>query len=564
MSVKSPKPRLSRRFLAISAGVAILATPALASADEPGWSSTGQALETGVQQGYQLAMDDVNRIVYSSDAYWRRENKVPVYDTTGTEVGYTIQALPGTGKLARFDVARRFRLTDISYLGLTRLKPLGTEPTSKESDPLDWTGATGSSVSSIRTNVSPYGVAVDPLTPGGPTVITTAARQSAVVVYKAADGPKDADVIWRTEGGADYFNGLRRVAVNTKTHKAYLTNFGDSRGATPGTTFPGNITVVDLVTKKVEARVTVPGFKGAIGVDVDEEHNRVYVGAMTGENLSVIDASKIKTTDPESFTLNDDAITELPAVVGANARPTYSPELKRVYVSAYNDQTITAVEADPASAQYGQVIAQWVAGDTNANEVDGERGLLYSANLKDNEVKVYSTDDHRELLTIPTSGQALNIAIDPVTRDAWVSNFSAAAKVDILSVSAPAPAPAPAPTPQPAPTPAPTPDAPKAAPKKVTLSSIAQLKKGKSVRVKAPAAGRIVAQVKVGKRVVAQRAVKVNKAKTVTLTLKRTAYGTKLAKQRASTKATLTVRFTPAKASDFTSAVRVVKATFRR
>src|SRR5690606_22823846 len=125
--------------------------------------------------------------------------------------------------------------------------------------------------------------------------------------------------------------------------------------------------------------------------------------------------------------------TRLDAPVGGNARPTYSAELKRVYVSAYGSPngTITAIDADPASFAFRSRIAHFETGPTNMVEVDGERGLLYSANLGDQEVVVYDTGNHRELLRLPTSGNALNVAVDPVTRDLWVSNFGDAGTVDV-------------------------------------------------------------------------------------------------------------------------------------
>jgi len=130
-------------------------------------------------------------------------------------------------------------------------------------------------------------------------------------------------------------------------------------------------------------------------------------------------------------------VTLLPASVPENARPTYSPELQRLYISSYAspEGTITVVDADTDSASYGEVIDTITTGPTNAVAVDGERGLLYSANLGDREVVVYDAESFEELHRLPTTGNALNIGIDPVTRDAWVSNFSQASVTDVFTLT---------------------------------------------------------------------------------------------------------------------------------
>ena len=225
---------------------------------------------------------------------------------------------------------------------------------------------------------------------------------------------------------------MRRIAVNTKTHKAYVTNLGNSRGSGPD----GFIAQIDLLTKKVEARITVPNALGAVGVAVDEDNNLIYIGTMLAGKQYVIDGAKVKTTDAKDLTLNNDAVTELDAEMGSNQRPTYNSELKRLYVSSFDTKTIHVIDADPASANYGKLLKSIETGPTNSVEVDAERGLLFSANLGDKNVVVFDTNTYEKVLTLPTSGNAVNIGIDPVTRDVWVSNFSNAGKVDVFTITA--------------------------------------------------------------------------------------------------------------------------------
>ncbi len=437
MTIPSPRSGFFARLLtaALTISFGFLPVEAVAQRnagpDAPpvqnGWSYTQETLSTGVNNGYQLVMDPVHRRVYFTDAQWRTEERLPD--------GVTILRQSGSGKLVEFDVGSRALVGIHSYLGLTRSDGSGTEGSA-----FDWAGVTGSSLTSMRTTFSPYGVAVDPRATNAagqvdPLLITTTARGrdsdaghgGHVVIYHASQGaPTDADRLFQFEDGTPIFHGIRRVEVNSRTHKAFITNMGSDEGGF------GGIAVVDLPSKRVDARVAIPG--GAAGVALDDENDLIYVGSMRGEHLYVIDGSRVDESDPKRLDLNDSAVTRFDAVVGANARPTYNAELKRLYVSAYGSPTatITVLDADPASAGYGSVIASIETGPTNMVEIDADRGLLYSANLGDQEVVVYDTRDHSELLRLPTTGNALNVAVDPVTRDLWVSNFGDAAAVDIF------------------------------------------------------------------------------------------------------------------------------------
>lgn len=436
-------PLAATLALALIGGSFAAAAPFAAAADpvitENGWSYTKDSYATDVRNGYQLALDQANRKAYLTDAAWSTQTRTADDNGDGTYTYGPDVFTVGSGKLSTFDVATRTREADHSFLNLTR-----NDGNGRENEPFSWANAAASakSINSMRTTFSPYGVAVDGTTPGGATIVTTTARQQdaeegfggGVVVYNATQGaPADADRIFEFEDGSPVFAGPRRIAVNTRTHKAYVTSLGSSRGRGPA----GFITQIDLLTKQVEARITVPNALGAVGVAVDEDHNRIYVGAMLAGKQYVIDGAAVKTTDAKDLELNNDAVTELAADLPGNQRPTYDSVLKRLYVSSYDAKVINVIDADPASAGYGTLLDTIETGPTNAVEVDGQRGLLYSANLGDKNVVVFDTDTHEKLLTLPTSGNAINIGIDPVTRDVWVSNFSNAGQVDVFSVISP-------------------------------------------------------------------------------------------------------------------------------
>jgi YVTN family beta-propeller protein len=71
------------------------------------------------------------------------------------------------------------------------------------------------------------------------------------------------------------------IAVNPKTHLAYVTNYADN-----------TVSVIDGVSGTV--RGTIPVGRHPQSVAVDPKMNRVYVGNVQGNNMSVIDASHVK------------------------------------------------------------------------------------------------------------------------------------------------------------------------------------------------------------------------------------------------------------------------------
>lgn len=71
------------------------------------------------------------------------------------------------------------------------------------------------------------------------------------------------------------------IAVNLKTHIAYVTNYADN-----------TVSVIDGVSGAV--RGTIPVGSHPQSIAVDPNRNRVYVGNMHDNNVSVIDASRMK------------------------------------------------------------------------------------------------------------------------------------------------------------------------------------------------------------------------------------------------------------------------------
>lgn len=422
---KSPWRRCGRGALAVLTGFGLVLAPTIAHAAPPApdttWEASLTSLESGVKSGYQLAA--ANGSVYVADAQWRVDGK-----TVGTP----------------------------------------------ENTPM-------ASGNSMRSTFSPYGIAVDPDVNGEAVIVTTTARQrdsaagygGGVVIYNASQGaPTDADRVFEFEDGSPVLAGPRRVAVDTERNIAYVTNLGQARSSKG----PGFVLVLDLTKRGADAviaRVGLPGdadneaagwwsnpvgsdvsTEGVVGVAVDEANNRVYLGTMTGEKLFVLDGSQIDgTKDPKNTQAYAGAVTELDATVGANARPTFNADTKKVYVSAYDASKITVVDADPASDTYGETehVIDVTTGSssgnkgTNAVEVDAERGLLYSANL-DAGVTVYdiendyapiefTAEDGSTYTDIVTGDRVVNFGLNEDTGEVWVSTHAAAGKVHVISVT---------------------------------------------------------------------------------------------------------------------------------
>ncbi|WP_150461168.1 YncE family protein [Nesterenkonia ebinurensis] len=402
-------------------------------------------LPTGVNNGYQLALDEVGRQVYLTDTFWYQSN---------FEGGEYTALRESSTKLVQFDVESRELVGNHDFTGLTPNDGSGTD-----ADPFDYQANPGvESYSSMRTHFGPYGVAFEPST--GSLITTTARQQSqldeygfggGVVLYSADQGaPTDGDRIWEYQDGTPVLDGPRRISTDSTNQLAFVTNLGEGRFAREANpeARDGYVTVLDTTQRGLDAvvaQVPLPKIDdyavGALDVEVDETNGVVYVGTIGGGQGSVwsFEISDITLSDPketsrwESLEQNS-GIAALFGYAGDNNRPTFDPVDQRLYVSSFPENTITVFDADPKSSAYGEVLEIIETGATNSVAVDGERGLFYSANLGDREVIVYDTDEFEPQLVLPTSGNAINIGIDPVSRDLWVSNFSNAGIVDVFSI----------------------------------------------------------------------------------------------------------------------------------
>lgn len=96
---------------------------------ENGWRYHVESIGTGVNDGFQLALDPVSGRVYVGDAAWRSEVRDSGGDPWLTQTA--------SGKLVVFDSENRSLLGVHSFLDLSRADGSGSERA-----PLDWSGVT--------------------------------------------------------------------------------------------------------------------------------------------------------------------------------------------------------------------------------------------------------------------------------------------------------------------------------------------------------------------------------------------------------------------------------------
>lgn len=586
---------LLKRGPGLAFGVALFAlTPAVASAETTGWSATTQNITTGVNLGYEAAIDTYNNKVYAADAQGIRVERqfqwtgTPATLSTTEYTDTVIQA--ATGKVVSIDIPTLSFAKSWNHTGLkdtngnpsTGIIPAVTTPTPA---PASWafnigqpnaqTGiATGNNT---QLGQLPYGVVVDGNL-ADPTIVTANTRTASVTVYKASQAaPTDADVIKYATVG---YTGVqaRTPVVDPVRHKAYVAGYNGANGV---------VFQINTISRQVEAVIPAPG---VVGLAIDLQNNRLFAGtyqaAATAESpkghfLRILDLNKVNTSNPADKSLN--AGVEVKAVpnVGENTRPGYDEKTQKVYlansVATANPANnaapqVTVVDANPSSATYGTVVKTIpTPARPNAVTVDAERGLAYVPLLGGRSLLVIDTKTDTVATGVPTTGNAVDADVDPKTGVVFVTNqgtgsTAGTAQLQAIKVSRPAELPkgdtgaagATGPAGAPGAAGAPGKDGLQAL--SLQLSSLKLL--GSKLSFKAPSAGVLTVSVKTGKRTIATGKRTATKAGSYSLTLKKTKYGKSKLAQKKSLKGTLTATFTPSTGGAKTQTA--IKATIKR
>lgn len=581
MSPSASRTRRGARGLAAGTAVATAAIallPAGASAEavnQPGWSVTTQALSTGINLGYETAIDPVHRRVYAADAQATTATRTYARGADGQFTGAYVDEItrPSTGKVVAFSTANNSFQKSWDYTGL-----LGTNGVLNSAYAFPATagpGTTGvATTNNVQTGNLPYSVAIDHSTKDqngqdDPTIVTVQTRTGTVAVFPSSqDKPKDSDLFSTlADGTTKAFTRVRAGVVDSTRHKLYVANYNATEGS---------VSVIDLPTRKVEAIIPLPG---AVGLALDEASNTLYAGTWTtqpSDTVKIIDLNKVDRNIPTSMTdfgQNARAVVASTEPLNAvDARPAYDPVGKKIYTANNNSKTISVVDANPASPTYLKLLKTIEpAGTPNSIKVDPQRRLVYSADLGGKVVSVIDATTDTFVQGVPTVGNALDVDIDPTSGVAYVSNQTSGSTtgqgvVQAITVTRDTPAPAGpkgdpgAPGPVGPAGPAGKPGASGTAKVSISLSSLRVI--GTRVTAKAPGAGTFRATVKGGGRTIASGSATAKKKGTVRLTLKVTKAGAALLKRKA-VKGTLTVQFTPkgqkAAAAQRSTAIRLAK-----
>ncbi|MDQ8047329.1 MAG: hypothetical protein AAGC46_07960, partial [Solirubrobacteraceae bacterium] len=423
----------TRRMAATGISLAALfaaALPAVAQADpsnQPGWSATVQELTTGINLGYELGIDPLNRRLYAADAQGASYSRQFLPDGNGgfTDTYLTTTVQANTGKVVQLDLDTKAFLKNYSYTGLKGSDgtTVGGQYTLPTTHPTTGNGATTgiATASTQLTANNPYGVAVDSGTVNAdtglpdPTIVTVQTRTSSVAIYKSsATSPTDADVITAATSG---LTRARTPVVDSVHHKAYVAGYNATTGV---------VVVFNTLTKAVEATIPVPGVDG---LAIDTNTNTLYAGtyqAPGGNQVNVIDLSKVVTSDPLNKSVNTQAVVATITGVGSDSRPGYDEADKKLYVANSQSRSISVIDLDPAhTATYRTVIKTIAAtGSPNSITVDPQRHLAYSADLGSKILSVIDTKTDTWVQGIPTTGNALDVDVDPTTGTAYVSSMT--------------------------------------------------------------------------------------------------------------------------------------------
>ncbi len=567
-----PSP-LKRGLGAAIGATAILASTAgsalAAPTNQPGWTATVQNITTGVQLGYETAIDPVQRVLYAADASGGTYQRDWVWDPAlnsgagGYSDKYVQTTITSpTGRIASLSTANHTFLKYWSFTGLT-----GADGTTI-GGPLTWPTTIPASgratASNNNTGQYPYGVAVDYKTTNGsgqpdPTIVTVQTRTSSVAIYKAsaAQALKDTDLIQPAASG---LVRARTPVVDSTRHKAYVAGYNASTGS---------VVQFNTQTKAVEATITVPG---AVGLALDEANNLLYAGIYPpngGEKaVKVIDLSKVNTGDPLNKTLNDGAVVATITGVGDNARPGFDAVGKKLYTanSESATPTVSVIDLDPASANFRKVIKTIeVPGRPNAVNVDGERGLVYVPTLTGRSVAVIDARTLEYVTSVATTGSAVDADVDPASGVVYVSsqrtNVNGDGQIQAIKISRPtdaltngkdgAPGPAGAAGP-----------AGKDGLNSLALELSSLKLLGSKLSFTAPGAGVLNVKVTSAGRTIATGKRTAAKAGEYSLTLSKTKYGKDKLKQKKSVKGTLTATFTAAGST--AKVQKSIKASLRR
>lgn len=238
---------------------------------------------------------------------------------------------------------------------------------------------------------TPNGVALD--TKRGLVITTTARGEQAAVVDMSARAAKRSDLAV----GRDPLKHAMGVAVDTDLGRAYIGSWDSNQ-----------IVVVDTATRR--EITTINGVYKPTMVAVDSERHRAYVGNADYE------AKKIN-----FLTVVDTRTNRVVKKIATapNSRPSVDPTTGRIYLASFVTGEIAVIDPDSLN-----VVGRIQTKSTPVNvAIDEKRRLAYTANLFKRTISVVDLASNKVIATLKTRARPHTIAVDPKTGAAFATEF---------------------------------------------------------------------------------------------------------------------------------------------
>ncbi len=187
-----------------------------------------------------------------------------------------------------------------------------------------------------------------------------------------------------------------------------------------------------FVKAYVEGQEGIKGIKGATAVTVSHDGKSVYAAGYNGNSLAVF----ARSTSGELVLLQtlEDDLNGVKGLGGANAL-SLSDDDKSVYVSAFNDHSLTVFSRDTATGKL--TFAQTQNNSTGPYDVAVKGDFVYTANAVGNSITVYQRDPASgglAVLETVTGIANLKGVVDLAISDDGTQMYAAAATAGALLV----------------------------------------------------------------------------------------------------------------------------------
>jgi YVTN family beta-propeller protein len=276
-------------------------------------------------------------------------------------------------------------------------------------------------VTKVPVGETPYGVAVDA---DAKRAYVANAQSNDLTVINLNDN----SVVTTIDLGEE--KQPAQVAVNPATHKAYVTLHQS-----------GQLAVIDTTSNTLSKIVS--DLPGAFDVVVNQEQNQVYVSARNGHYVSILSGdtdSQVTRLNPggETYAMAyDSVIKQLYIIIDPDGPlylldlPTdslYLPLPNLITEHDPNPNVVLVFEVKPNYdfGRRGYVIAGQAGVDGGVGiAADPSTGNVFVSNAADNTLTVFDGPNMNIHATLAMDGNPGDVAVNSVTKRAYVSNRSA-------------------------------------------------------------------------------------------------------------------------------------------